>query len=209
MNSKKVYYVNIALLALLTVGIFVSTFFALNMLKNESAKLVEKKLQNRIQDEQQVALKQANNNIKKFTELDTLARTIVPQDKDQAKAVREIVEIAKASDIALSTVSFPASTLGQSKTSTKTSGTATTPKTTANSETQVKPVAGLKGVYNMEITIVQATDKPTNYAGLIKFLERLENNRRTAHVSDVTVIPDNTNSNKLSISMILNVYIKP
>jgi hypothetical protein len=209
MNSKKVYYLSVGSLVLLCISILLSTYYSVNLLQKESMKLVEVKLQNRIQDEQQVALKQATNNIKEFSELDRIARSIVPQDKDQAKAVREIVEIAKASNISLSTISFPASTLGQGKAKTNTTDSSTKTKTKQPSETQVKPVAGLKGVYNMEITIVQATDKPTDYVGLIKFLERLENNRRTAHVSDVTVIPDTKNRSKLTMSMILNVYIKP
>jgi hypothetical protein len=218
MNSKKVFYLNVGLLTLLGIGIILSAYFSYTLLSSESNKLVDTKLQSRILDEQQTALRQAKNNIEKFSELNEISRAIVPQDKDQAKAVREIVKIAEDSGISLLTVSFPPSTLGQLKSSANTDSSSgssgsssgnTTPKTTKNAVTQVKPVQGIKGVYEMEITIVQNSKVPVTYDKFISFLERLENNRRTAHVSNVSITPDTKDRNKLNFDLIVSVYIKP
>lgn len=201
MNSKRAYYLTLGLLVLLTAGIFLSTAFATKLLGNESAKLVDIKLQNKLLDEQQVALVQANKSAETYAGLDEIARTIVPQDKDQAKAVREIVKVSGEAGIKLGAISFPASTLGQVK-------SAAVAKT-GGGETQVKPVAGIPGVYVMEITIQQDSSSPISYTKLIDFLQRLENNRRTAQVTNVSVQPIPQDRNKLSFNMTVNAYIKP
>jgi len=43
----------------------------------------------------------------------------------------------------------------------------------------------------------------------IDFLDNLEQNRRTAQVSGVTITPDPQNPSLLSFSLVVNVYIKP
>lgn len=210
MTSKRAYLLTIILLCLLSVGIFVSTFFAFKILTHESNKLVAAKLQNQLLDEQQSALLAANKSAEKYAKLDSIARAIVPQDKDQARAVREIVKIADESGVKLGIISFPASTLGAAKP--KSAAGTTTPSTgtaIAPTETQVKPVTGIPGVYVMEITITQDSSRPITYAKLLDFMQKLENNRRTAQVSDVTIQPTTQNRNLLSFSMIVNAYIKP
>ncbi len=208
MNSKRAYLLTVGFLCILCIGIVASTVFAFKLLSAESNKLVGAKLQNELLDKQQLALMSANKSAERYAELDKIARSIVPQDKDQAKAVREIVKIADESGVKLGIISFPASTLGAVKPKTS-PGTPSTGATTKVTETQVKPVTGIPGVYVMEITITQDSTRPVTYAKLIEFLERLENNRRTAQVSDVTIQPTPQNRNLLSFSMIVNEYIKP
>lgn len=207
MNSKRAYLITMGIFILLVVGVFATTFFSVKMLTKESDKLVETKLENKILDEQQIALVAANKLTEKYASLDKISRSIVPQDKDQAKAVREIVKIADETGVKLGVISFPASTLGAIKPKVATE----TPSTTVVSpkETQVKPVTGIPGVYVMEITIAQDPSRPVSYVKFIDFMERLENNRRTAQVSNVTIQPFPQDRNKLSFSMIVNAYIKP
>jgi len=207
MNSKRAYMLTIGLLSLLCIGIFVTTFFAFKVLTKESDKLVDIKLQNRLLDEQQTALISANKLTERYASLDSIARSIVPQDKDQAKAVREIVKIADETGIKLGVISFPASTLGALKPKAVAGETPSAVVTPA--ETQVKPVSGIPGVYVMEITISQDPSRPVSYTKFIDFMQRLENNRRTAQVSNVTIQPLPQDRNKLSFSMIVNAYIKP
>jgi hypothetical protein len=207
MNSKRAYMLTIGLLSLLCIGIFVTTFFAFKVLTKESDKLVDIKLQNRLLDEQQTALISANKLTERYASLDSIARSIVPQDKDQAKAVREIVKIADETGIKLGVISFPASTLGALKPKVAAGETPSAVATPA--ETQVKPVSGIPGVYVMEITISQDPSRPVSYTKFIDFMQRLENNRRTAQVSNVTIQPLPQDRNKLSFSMIVNAYIKP
>lgn len=214
MNSRRVYLLTVALFAILCIGVLATTFLSLRMLNSASKKLVETKLQNRLLDEQQSALNEANKLAAKYATLDKIARTVVPQDKDQAKAVRDIVKIADESNIKLGVISFPPSTLGalKPKTSTTTGNSSqpSTPSTVkAPAETQVKPVAGIPGVYVMEIRIIQNEKFPTTYAQLINFLQRLENNRRTAQVSEVSIEPLTDNRKLLDFNLVVNVYIKP
>lgn len=207
MNSKRAYLVTMGVLVLLCIGLFATTIYSVKMLTKESDKLVETKLENKLLDEQQTALVSANKLAERYASLDKISQSIVPQDKDQAKAVREIVKIADETGVKLGVISFPASTLGaiKPKVVTETPSTSTaTPK-----ETQVKPVTGIPGVYVMEITISQDPSRPVSYAKFIDFMERLENNRRTAQVSNVTIQPFAQDRNKLSFSMIVNAYIKP
>jgi hypothetical protein len=44
---------------------------------------------------------------------------------------------------------------------------------------------------------------------MLDFLKGLENNRRTALVSDITITPDSKNSSNVSFNLTLDEYIKP
>jgi len=213
MTSKQIFFVMIAVTTLLGIGILGAAAFGNVMLQQESQKLVSLKLDNRVLEEQQASLKQANKDIDKYTELEKEAKAIVPQDKDQAQAVREIVKIANHSGIKLATISFSASSLGSAAAPVTApsgnSGATPTPKATTPPVTQVKPVENIPGVYVMEISIQQDSTQPISYSSFIDFLNRLEQNRRTAQVATVTIQPSSQNANKLTFSLVVNVYIKP
>lgn len=207
MTSKQVYWLTIALLIFLGGGIVASSVQASKILSKESDKLVDLKLQNRLLDDQQNALIQAKKSIKNYEELDKIAQTVLPQDKDQAKAVREIVKISGETGIKLASITFPNSTLGTEKPAAPSADPAA-PKA-APAETQVKPVSGIPGVFQMEINIQSETSSPIDYSKFIDFLGRLEKNRRTAQVTSISVIPNESNRNLLTFTMTLNLYIKP
>ena len=207
MNSKHVFFGMIGVVSLLVVGIFLSLTGANKTLTGRSDKLTQLKLSNRVLDEQQTLLVQAAKDVDKYTELERVAKSIVPQDKDQAKAVREIVKIADLAQVKLGAISFPASTLGQPTAAPSTTTGTTKVVTTALS--QVKPLDNIPGVYVMEIVIQQDTAAPVTYDRMIDFLSRLEKNRRTAHVVNVTVQPDPSNRSLLTFNLVVNIYIKP
>lgn len=214
MNSKRIFFGMIGLVVLLSLGLLATVFIGNSMLQDRSKKLTDLKLENRLLDEQQIALVQANKDIDQYAELEKIAKAVVPQDKDQAKAVREIVLIADQAGVKLSAISFPASTLGQPtpKAAAPSSGDSEAPKTTAPATppvTQVKPVDGIPGVFVSEINIQSDTANPVSYNKLINFLSRLEQNRRTAQVSSVTVQPNPLDRNKLTFNLVVNIYIKP
>lgn len=196
MSTKKAYFLLCAATVISGLSILVSSLFVNSMLQKKSDRLVEAKLENRLLDEQQTALINANHTINQYKELNSIAKSIVPQDKDQAEAVRQIVKIANESNVKLGAITFPASALGQTGKN-------------SNSVTQVKPVNGIPGLYTLEITIQQDNSNPTTYPRLIDFLSKLENNRRTAQVTSVTVNPTAQNRNLLNFSLTLNTYIKP
>ena len=199
MNSKKTFYAMIGVTILMAVGLVFAFLGSFNILKKSSDDLVAVKLQNRVLDEQQSFLVKAKKDIETYNELNEIAQSVVPHDKDQAKTVRDITSIASSLGIKLSGISFPASTLGQSS---KVSGS-------KSAVTQVTPVAGIAKLYEMQITVQQDTGAPISYEKFLEFLSKLEKNRRTAQVTSVTIQPTTTNRNNLTFNLVLSTYIKP
>ena len=182
------------------------------MLQKQSKKLVHLKLENEVIENQQTALIQAKKDVQKYTELKNIAKQIVPQDKDQARATREIVNLANQAGIKISSIGFPASTLGQANPNTATTSTptgTTTATNTAPPVSQVKPVTGINGVDQLDIIVTSDTNSPSTYNQVINFLQSLEQNRRTAQVSQISIQPDNKNRSLLNFNLTITLYIKP
>ncbi len=200
MNSKKLYYILIGVLVLCGVGLVFGAREANSLLTSQSQKLVGLKATNQATDEQKTQLAQDKKDIATYSDLNTIAKSVVPQDKDQAEAVREIVNQASASGIPrLSSITFPVSTLG---------GTAAvkSPK----GITQVTPVKDIPGVYDLQITVSQASGKDeVPYSAFITFLQKMEQNRRTAEVSSITVQPDSKDPSQVAFTLVIDEFIKP
>lgn len=207
MNAKRVFFVIIGCLGMLVMLAVAGIYFGNAMLQKQSHKLVALKLQSRVSDEQQAALAKAKQNVIKYTPLNTIAQTIVPQDKDQALTVREIVSFADKAGIKIGSITFPASNLGQKKVGSS-SGTVSAPSA-SSSLSQVTPVKGIAGVYQLPITIQSDTNALINFNQLVTFLQSLENNRHTAQVSQLTINPVDASGKRLSFELVVNVYIKP
>lgn len=211
MTSKKMFFVMIGLVSLTAVLIIGAVVGGDLLLQKQSKKLVSLKLDNQVIEGQQTALSQAKKDLEKYSELAIIAKQIVPQDKDQARATREIVTIAAASGVKISSIGFPASTLGQAVPKATTDSTTTTTPTTpaAPSVSQVKAVSGIEGLYQLDIVVTSDTVTPASYAKLIDFLKRLEQNRRTAQVSQIAITPDSVNRLNLNFTLTITLYIKP
>lgn len=210
MNNKRFFFVMVAI-TVLVAGAGVGAIFYGNLaLKKQSDQLVNLKLQNQILDEQQTALKKASKDIAKYSDLEDIAKAIVPQDKDEAKVVREIVNIANGAGISIATISFPTSTLGAAPAASPNSSS-TSKTSTTTSISQAKPVDGLPGVYQVLIDIQSVNQSPKSYDNFLKFLEGLENNRRTAQVATIQISPKIQNKSIVSYDYDLgiNVYVKP
>jgi hypothetical protein len=210
MSSKRVFFIMLGvlgLLGILTIGGFA---FGNVMLQKEAAKLVDLKLQNRVLDEEQAALLQANKDIQKYAELEKVAKSIVPQDKDQAKSVREIIQLASESQVPIASIAFPPSNLGQAAPKTTTPNSTATPTTpAAPTLSQVQAVEGIPGVYRLEVQVQSDNARPITFANLVTFLSKLEQNRRTAQVSQITIQPTPSDIRFLNFQLTMNVYIKP
>jgi hypothetical protein len=183
------------------------------ILTTKSQELTSLKAKSAALDQEQVSLAKAKQDIKTYADLEQIAESVVPQDKDQAQAVREIVNIAGDNGISLTSISFPASTLGTTKTGASASSGSTTPKPNANAKSsalsQLQPVKNIPGVYSLVITVQSDSDNPVAYSKFINFLNALEHNRRTAQVATISITPDPDNRNLLSFTLTLNEYIKP
>lgn len=198
MNSKQLYFGFIGLLILLSLGTVVATYFANGWLEQQARQLTDLKATSQATADQQTALANDKKDLAKYSALNKIAQSIVPQDKDQAEAVREIVNIAAQSGIpSLSSITFQTSALG-----TKT-------LSTSNGLTQVTPVKGMPGVYDLQITVNLDASKSVPYSTFIKFLSKLEQNRRTAQVSSIVVQPDANNPGRVSFTLVIDEFLKP
>lgn len=201
MASRKYFYLLSGILILL-IGLIIGSAIAGNMLlEKQSKKLSALKVESDSIDMQQGALIQAKTDVEKYSDLDKITRSVVPQDKDQAKTVREIVQIAQQNDIPIKSVSFQTSNLGDSAIP-----GAATPGVSRAPVSQVKPVEGIPGVYTLEIQV--GSDGKVSYQSFLKFLDGLEKNRRTAHVTGINLDPSD-NGTKLVFNLTLNAYVKP
>ncbi len=210
MTSKKVFLVMVGLIGLLSVLTIASVVIGDSFLKKQSNRLMELKIENEVIDSQQTALVQAKKDLETYSDLAAIAKQVVPQDKDQARATREIVSLAEQAGVKLSSITFPASTLGQAQPKAVTpEGETAAPKPATPSVSQVKPAEGISGLYQLDITVVSDTSTPVSYSKLIDFLQKLEQNRRTAQISQLAIQPDALNRTNLNFTLTVTVYIKP
>jgi len=213
MTSKRIYYVMIAVMVLLVAAIIGGAYLANQQLQKQAVRLTDYKTRTAVLDQEQSGLTKAKQDVAKYSSLEKIAKTIVPQDKDQARAVREIINIAAESGIKPTAVNFPVSTLGGLATSTGTTSS-TAPLSSSLSAkqsalSQLTPVKGIPGVYDMQITIQQDPSSPVSYSQFIDFLSRLEQNRRTSQVTSIVLSPSTTNRDMVSFTLILDEFIKP
>lgn len=222
MSNKKMYFGMVGLVSVIGIGFVAVMFLGNSMLKNSSIELQDLKLKDRILQEKQTALVKAKQDIEKYQDFEETAKSVVPQDKDQAKAVRQIIDLAKQSGIKIQSISFSASSLGGSGAS-QSSGQNQNPdapgaskpsaSTSKTAISQAVPVAGVNGVYSLEMIIIPDTEagSPITYTQFLGFLQKLENNRRTAQVTQIRVDPvDNeTGSPYVDFSLTVNIFLKP
>jgi len=215
MSAKRLYYALVGSLALLAIALVAGAYGVNSLLASESHKLTTLKAKDQALAQEQISLAKAKQDIKQYASLKKIAQSVVPEDKNQAEAVREIVNIAETNNISLAAVNFPASSLGN----TTTGGTATTapaaatPAPAPNAKTgalsQLLPVKNIPGVYELPITVQGDPKQPVRYDKFVSFLSALEHNRRTAQVSNISLTPSTDNPNLLSFTLNLNEYIKP
>lgn len=201
MSSKRLYYILIALVVIINGSGIAAIYFGNQILAKKTAKLTELKVEAITLGDVQSSLAKAKKDITKYADIEQVVKTVIPQEKDQARTVREIVKIAGESNILIASISFPSSTLGN-----KTTGTAASATATTNSQTL--KVDGINNVERLEITVASDSSKPVLYTDFISFLSRLEQNRRTSQVGNINIIPDTVRPDYLTFTMTLNVYIK-
>jgi hypothetical protein len=199
MSSKRVYQILVGGIVLTCLGLLVGAYFLNGLLQNQAQTLTEQHKQLAVLDGRETALKLAKKDVERYQSLAAIAKSIVPQDKSQAQAVREIVKLANRNGVALGGFSFPASTLGT---------TGTTKTTQKPSLSQLTPVKGISGVLSLQIIVQSDTDNPSPYTSFLNFLRDLEQNRRTALVTSITITPAKNPAN-IGFTLTLEEYIKP
>lgn len=207
MTSKRIHILLIAGICLSLAGLVGGTFAINKELSKRSETLVARKAQSQALEKEQIGLQIAKKDIVKYAELEKISKAIVPNDKNQAEAVRQLVAIAAENSIVLGSIDFPASTLGGSGTASS-SASASSSSKTANLS-QLTPVKTIPGVYQLPITVTNDAKQPVAYSKFISFLDDLEHNRRTAQVSSIALQPDTKNRNLLNFTITINSYIQP
>lgn len=200
MKAKQLYYALVASLCIVLAGFVGVGFGANKVLGSQATKLSRLRAETSSAQAQQTAIMQDKGDITKYAQLNTIAASVVPQDKDQAQAVRQIVNLATDSGISsLTSITFPSSTLG-----TAGAGQAANPNFT-----QLTPVQGITGVYNLQITITEGGGSTVPYDSFLTFLGKLEQNRRTAQVASISVQPDPKAPDNVSFTLVIDEFIKP
>lgn len=209
MTTKRFFYVMTFVVVSLCLAILGVAFGGNKLLKQQAGKLSDIRAQNQVVEDQKIALVRAKEDIEKYSGLNELAKAIVPHDKDQARAVRELNAIAAESGIQLQQVSFEASTLGEigAPAGTQSSESSSGSTTSKPPITQTVPVDGISGVYSIPITIVPTGDVVL-YEQFLEFLQRLEKNRRTAHITSIDITPIE-GGDFVTFSFTMNLYVKP
>lgn len=199
MNSKLVNRLILGLIALLLIGCLAATNEIITLLGKNDNQLVSLKAEHEALNQEQTYLASAKQEVKKYSPLQQIAETVVPQDKNQAQAVREIVNLAQANGISLSSITFPSSTLGS---------TAGGPPSSAAtlSLSQLTAVSGIPGVYVLPIHVT-ASSLPVSYSSFISFLTALEKNRRTSIITGLGIQPQQ--GGLINFNLVVNEYIKP
>lgn len=206
MNSKKFFFVMVAVFTLSVIGGGAMLYFANKILQNRSSNVVGLKLESAEIEAQLSAYQAAKKDVEKYSYLSDIINSALPQDKDQARSVREIFSMAQEAGITIKSVQFPNSTLGAKGSG---STTATTPSAAASAITQAKPVTGLKGVYSIETVVTPYADGKqykVTYNQLISFLQKIESNRRAMQVANLQLNPQD---NSISFTLTLNIFIRP
>jgi hypothetical protein len=215
LDSKTLRLALIGGLALLTIGFFATALLGLSALSKKSQSLISLKSQSQNTETRLNNLEQAKKEVAKYSYFKDVAKTVIPSEKNQAETVLEIYQMAQQSGIAIQSITFPASTLGQSSgtpvTGAKTDATSASTTTTL---TQAKPVPGISGLYSLELTITPAAGKDVpaaqqvTFPKMLDFLKRIENNRHTAQITQVGITPA-TDNQTLSFTLTINIFIKP
>jgi hypothetical protein len=197
MNAKAHFIMLVAWLIIILAN-FVTMVYGVNkLLGSQAEKLSTQRAISEALSNQQTTLTKNKTDLVKYKDLNDIAKSVVPQDKDQAEAVREIVNIASQSGISgLSSITFPASTLGNKA-------------TIKGGLTQLTPVKGISGVYDLKITVTQEAEGNTTYDQFLTFLRNLEQNRRTAQVTSINVTPSTTKIGTVGFTLVIDEYIKP
>jgi hypothetical protein len=217
LTSKNLRLILIGSLVALTVAFFAITIFGLSVLSSKSQSLVNLKAQSQTAYAQLFNLVQSKKDVEKYAYFKTVAQTVIPNDKNQAQAVLEINQMANNSGIAIQSITFPASTLGLGVNALSSTASATNAAASTSAQsalTQAKPVPGTPGLYSLELTITPEAGKDVplaqqvTYPKMLDFLQRIENNRHTAQISQVSISPA-SDSTSLSFTLVINIFIKP
>ncbi len=202
MNAKKFYITLIVIIVLLVIAT-AGVFYGANvMLKRSSTKLSQLKVENAVLEQNEKVYQKAKNDLIKYQDLQSAVNEALPKEKDQAKALKELIQIGNTTGVKIEKIEFTDSTLGD-----KAKSTASTPAAAGSAVTQAKPIAGISGVQGIEMKVTLAganTNTSINYNNFIEFLDLVSNNRRSMQIASLNIQPDLKKAD-----LTINIFVKP
>lgn len=204
-TSKQFFLILLASIFLVAAATIAIVYLGSNVLKAKGDELAKLKVTQEVLSQRQTALQRAKKDIAKYEGLEKIARAIVPHEKHQGETIVEITEIAKRAKIPLPEITFDQSNLGESKKKSSSKSKSSNPSGT----TQVIAIEDINGLYAMGLSIKSGESEPITYDQLLTFLRELSRNRRTAHITSISIQPDTEDRNLVTFSANINVYIKP
>jgi hypothetical protein len=207
-SAKQLRLLMLGLLALSALAFVAITYLGLGAISKQSVRVSELKLKNETLDAQLVNLGIARKEVAQYSYFNDVAKTVLPSDKDQAKAVLTIFKLAQEAGISVGSITFPTSSLG---------GTSKATGSAASAISQAKPVQDIKGLYSLQLTITPDVgplvpkEKVVTYAKFKDFLQRIERDRRTAQITQVNIQPDTSGDRvgAINFSLTINIFMRP
>lgn len=194
LNARNLYFVLSGVVVIAVLALGACAYLATGFLKEKSKDVRDARLLTLVLERRQSGLSKAKSDIEKYKALGEIAKSIVPQDKDQAQTVREISNLAAASNVKLGGITFPSSSLGANNSTT---------------DGQLKSVPTIPGTFVLNIDVRSDSKVPANYSDFLNFLKALEQNRRTALVTGISLTPDPKVPGKIQFTLTIDEYIKP
>lgn len=217
MSQNRLKLVWLGVLAAAAALFLAVALVGLGLLSAEGNKLIDLKQRTIIADAQLANLTAAKKQVEQFAYFNDVARTVLPNDKDQAQAVEDIVNLANLAGISIASVAFPTSNLGSKPVATNSDNDAAT-VSAQSAISQAKPVQDIAGLYSLELIISPQTgsalpdNRKVTFPKLLDFLSRIERNRRTAQITQVSIQPQNTDSGPsqfINFTITINIFMKP
>jgi len=203
-RAKRFFYLLLGCLVIIILLIIGGVYMGTVLMKRSSVKLIQIKLNNIGHDITEQNFLQARKQLDKYRPVGEILQKILPKQKDQALAVKELYKISDETGVQIHSIQFPNSTLGQKAGSTGQSGTG---GATANSTlTQAKAVEGMPGVMGIDINL--SIKNSVSYDNLINFLQKIELNRRSMQVKSITIGRDSKNEG-ITANLIITIFVKP
>jgi hypothetical protein len=196
MTAKNIHKLLMIMLILLIVIAASALIFSNYMMRKSTDKLIQAKLDNIGFDSEEQTYLQARKDLDEYAALNEIIQKILPKSKDQAQAVSELYKIGDETGITIASIQFPSSSLGEKSTN-------------SNSVTQAKAVDGMPGVMGIDIAIElqPATGASISYANMISFLQKIEVNRRSMQIKQITVNADTVNGG-VTFNVTLTIFVK-
>ena len=214
MTTKKAHFGLLGLLVLVIVAIGLAMYFSRVFLKSNSDSLVNAKLELYKIDETEYIYRKNQAILQENQETADILASVLPQEKDQAKAVREITQIASDNGLSVKAIRFPGSDLviTNKPVAAQTQGSTTTPQATPSGPTisQAKPVNGLNNVLGIAVEVELTSARSGAQIStdqVLSFLQQIENNRRNIRVTSINFGSSVDEGKTLKIDTLL--FIKP